>query len=82
MAAKPAATPAQPTTAAAATSEGAQGPAALDPDSAQNQQDHKLAFLNQRVSREIYSPQSLQTPRSPYQIMAGTLDRRGPGHWP
>ena len=45
----------------------------LDPDTAQNLQDRKLGFVNQRPSTAIYSPQQLQTPRSPYQLMAGTI---------
>jgi len=45
----------------------------LDADSAQNLQDRKQAFLDRRVSAEITSPQRLQTPRSPYQLMAGTV---------
>jgi type IV secretory pathway VirB10-like protein len=45
----------------------------LDPDTAQNLQDRKLGFVNQRTSTAIYSPQQLQTPRSPYQLMAGTI---------
>jgi type IV secretion system protein VirB10 len=45
----------------------------LDPDTAQNLQDRKLGFVNQRSTTAIYSPQQLQTPRSPYQLMAGTI---------
>ena len=47
--------------------------ALLDPDAAQNGQDRKQAFLNARVDQAVYSPQRLQTPRSPYQLMAGTV---------
>src|ERR1700730_16294703 len=36
----------------------------------QNGQSHKEAFLNVPVDQAIYSPQRLQTPRSPYQLMA------------
>lgn len=45
------------------------------PDEAttQNGQDKKLAFLNAAVDDKIYSPQHLQTPASPYQVMAGTI---------
>ncbi len=45
----------------------------LDPDTAQNLQERKLEFVNQRPSTAINSPQRLQTPRSPYQLMAGTI---------
>ncbi|HVC58913.1 MAG TPA: TrbI/VirB10 family protein [Acetobacteraceae bacterium] len=37
------------------------------------QQDAKQAFLNSPVDRAIYSPDRLQTPLSPYQLMAGTV---------
>jgi type IV secretory pathway VirB10-like protein len=39
----------------------------------QNQQDHKHLFINHTSDPKIYSSASLQTPRSPYQIMAGTI---------
>ena len=39
----------------------------------QNQQDHKQSFINHASDPKIYSSASLQTPRSPYQIMAGTI---------
>jgi type IV secretory pathway VirB10-like protein len=39
----------------------------------QNGQSHKEAFLNARVDQAVYSPQRLQTPRSPYQLMAGSV---------
>jgi type IV secretion system protein TrbI len=45
----------------------------LDADTAQNLQDHKTAFVNSRPDTAIYSPQHLETPRSPYQLMAGTM---------
>ncbi|MBI1208537.1 MAG: conjugal transfer protein TrbI [Azospirillum sp.] len=44
-----------------------------DPDAAQNHQDRNHAFLAQPVSRDITSPQTLQTPSSPDQLMAGTV---------
>jgi type IV secretion system protein VirB10 len=76
--AKPATAAAPVSMAAAGGGEG--GPAdreqtttPLDPDTAQNLQDRKLGFVNQRTSTVIYSPQYLQTPRSPYQLMAGTI---------
>jgi type IV secretory pathway VirB10-like protein len=39
----------------------------------QNQQDHKQSFINHTSDPKIYSSAALQTPRSPYQIMAGTI---------
>ena len=39
----------------------------------QNGQARKQAFLNARADQAIYSPQHLQTPKSPYQLMAGTV---------
>jgi type IV secretory pathway VirB10-like protein len=39
----------------------------------QNQQDHKQSFINHTSDPKIYSTASLQKPRSPYQIMAGTV---------
>jgi type IV secretion system protein TrbI len=39
----------------------------------QNQQDRKQSFINHTSDPKIYSSSSLQTPRSPYQIMAGTI---------
>jgi type IV secretion system protein TrbI len=39
----------------------------------QNGQSQKLAFVNARVDQTIYSPQRLQQPRSPYQLMAGSV---------
>jgi type IV secretory pathway VirB10-like protein len=39
----------------------------------QNQQDHKQSFINHGSDPKIYSSASLQTPRLPYQIMAGTI---------
>ncbi len=43
------------------------------PHGDQNQQDAKQAFLNSPVDRAIYSPDRLQTPLSPYELMAGTV---------
>jgi type IV secretory pathway VirB10-like protein len=39
----------------------------------QNGQSQKLAFVNARVDQTIYSPQRLQRPRSPYQLIAGSV---------
>jgi type IV secretion system protein VirB10 len=41
--------------------------------SVQNGQSHKEAFVNARIDHAIYSPQHLQEPGSPYQLMAGSL---------
>ena len=38
-----------------------------------NRQDRKEAFLTRDVDAEIYNPNRLQTPVSPYQVMAGTI---------
>lgn len=46
---------------------------ALDPDKDQNNQQRKLDFLNQRDATGIYNPHTLQTPVSPYQVMAGSV---------
>jgi type IV secretory pathway VirB10-like protein len=43
------------------------------PHGEQNQQDAKQAFLNSPIDRAIYSPDRLQTPLSPYELMAGTV---------
>ncbi len=48
-------------------------PPPLDADAEQNQQDRKSAFLNGAVDKQIYSPERLQHPASPYQLMAGTV---------
>lgn len=38
-----------------------------------NRQDRKEAFISRDVDTEIYNPNRLQTPISPYQVMAGTI---------
>ena len=43
------------------------------PGGGQSPQDRNQAFLNSKVDTAIYSPQQLQTPRSPYDLMAGTV---------
>jgi type IV secretion system protein VirB10 len=45
----------------------------LDPDRDQNNQQRKLNFLNSKPDAAIYNPHSLQTPVSPYQVMAGSV---------
>jgi type IV secretion system protein VirB10 len=39
----------------------------------QNQQEHKQSFVNRAADPKTYSGASLQTPRSPFQLMAGTI---------
>src|SRR5260370_2695358 len=41
--------------------------------SIQNGQSHKEVCLNGHIEQAIYSPQRVQTPRSPYQLMAGSV---------
>lgn len=45
----------------------------LDPERDQNNQQRKLDFLNQSAEKSIYNPHALQTPASPYQVMAGSI---------
>lgn len=45
----------------------------LDPERDQNNQQRKLDFLSQRDTGGIYNPHVLQTPISPYQVMAGSV---------
>ena len=45
----------------------------LDPSSDANRQLHKLAFLNGKPDTAIYNPHRLESPVSPYQLMAGTI---------
>ena len=61
-----------PSSPEASTSVGASSPT-RDEVLDQNQQDHKQSFINHTSDPKIYSSASLQTPRSPYQIMAGTI---------
>lgn len=46
---------------------------ALDPERDQNNQQRKLDFISQRNTGGIYNPHALQTPASPYQVMAGSV---------
>ncbi|PBB32490.1 TrbI/VirB10 family protein [Mesorhizobium sp. WSM3868] len=39
----------------------------------QNNQQRKLDFISQRDTNGIYNPHALQTPASPYQLMAGSV---------
>lgn len=56
---------------AVSASEG--GRLALDPDKDQNAQQRKLDFLGQQASGSIYNAHALQTPASPWQVMAGSV---------
>ena len=67
-----------PASGAAPAGQPAPGPAGgngllAGPHGDQNQQDAKQAFLNSPIDRAIYSPDRLQTPLSPYELMAGTV---------
>jgi type IV secretion system protein TrbI len=50
-----------------------EGAPALDPDHDPNAQGRKLSFLGAKASDGIYDPHPLETPVSPYQIMAGSV---------
>ena len=70
----PAAAGAEATGAIPATDEPAQtGRLALDPERDQNNQQRKLDFVGQSASGGIYNAHALQTPASPYQVMAGSV---------
>lgn len=45
----------------------------LDPGSAQNMQDRKLAFVNAAADRRTVSPDRVQEKASPYVVQAGTV---------
>lgn len=45
----------------------------LDPEHDQNNQQRKLDFVSQNASDGIYDAHSLQTPASPYEVMAGGI---------
>jgi type IV secretion system protein VirB10 len=45
----------------------------LDLDRDQNDQQHKADFVNQAVAGGIYNDHVLQTPASPYEVLAGTV---------
>jgi len=65
--------PAQPTQVAAATIPPDGDRLTLDPERDQNNQQRKLDFLNQQDTGGIYNPHALQTPVSPFQVMAGSV---------
>lgn len=46
---------------------------ALDPEKDQNNQQRKIDFMGQQASGGIYNPHTLQTPASPWQVMAGSV---------
>ncbi len=46
---------------------------ARDPERDQNNQQRKLDFLNSQDTGGITNPHTLQTPASPYQVMAGSV---------
>jgi len=46
---------------------------ALDPEHDQNNQQRKLDFMHESSKGGIYNPHPLQTPTSPYQVMAGSI---------
>lgn len=48
-------------------------PPALDPSTAQNMQDRKLAFINADTDRRTVSPDRLAERASPYIVLAGTV---------
>lgn len=45
----------------------------VDEMTTQNMQDRKQAFASREADQKIYGSGTLQTPRSPYQVMAGTI---------
>lgn len=45
----------------------------IDPNSDPNRQLHKLSFLDGKADKSIYNPHRLESPVSPYQLMAGTI---------
>lgn len=45
----------------------------IDPNSDSNRQLRKLSFLEGKADASIYNPHRLESPVSPYQVMAGTI---------
>ncbi|MDQ1153460.1 TrbI/VirB10 family protein [Brevundimonas sp. SORGH_AS_0993] len=64
--------PAVPTQDATAAPDGG-GRLALDPERDPNGQQRKLDFIDQRAGDGVYNSHTLQTPASPYQLMAGSV---------
>ena len=62
-----------PFSAVTTTSSKARQPLELNRQNDQNLQSRTLDFLNQKVDGKIYNSHKLQTPASPYQVMAGTI---------
>ena len=58
---------------AAERARGVAGDGADQPSGDATDQTRRLAFLNSSPDKEIYNPHALQTPASPYQLMAGTI---------
>ena len=71
----PAATPPAPAQGAPAGPPTATNPRlSLDPVRDQNDQQRKLDFINEKQDdRAIYNPHGVQTPVSPYEVLAGTI---------
>ncbi len=55
------------------TSDAATGGGRVNLDHDQNDQQHKLDFVNQTTARGIYNNHALQTPASPDEVLAGTV---------
>jgi type IV secretion system protein VirB10 len=45
----------------------------LDPTRDPNNQGRKLDLVNGKADKDIYNPHALQTPASPYELLAGTI---------
>lgn len=45
----------------------------LDPSKDPNNQGRKLDVVNGKADKDIYNPHALQTPASPYELLAGTI---------
>lgn len=71
--APPAATPASAQTAPEAPAGSDATHLNLDLARDQNDQQRKLDFVNQAAARSIYNDHALQTPASPYEVLAGTV---------
>jgi len=69
----PVATPASANEPSASARETAAPRLDFDPEHDQNFQQRKLDFENQASARSIYNDHALQTPASPYELIAGTV---------